>query len=108
MLCITLFDRAFISFFCVEMRVENTNASTIRVEIKQMGTPFATTIELPVDSTVRDAKIKAGISSDADVRYNGDIAPDNAILDDGDILVVQTSKYTQGYVACLLASIGYC
>lgn len=86
----------FYFVFCVEMRVENTNANTIRVEIKQMGTPFATTIELPVDSTVRDAKIKAGISSDADVRYNGDIAPDNAILDDGDILVVQTSKYTQG------------
>jgi hypothetical protein len=81
----------------LEMRVENTNATqTIRVEIKQMGTPFGTTIELPVDSTVRDAKIKAGISSDADVRYNGDIAPDNAILDDGDTLVVQASKYTQG------------
>lgn len=88
--------RGFISYYVLEMRVENTNANTIRVEIKQMGTPFGTTIELPVDSTVRDAKIKAGISSDADVRYNNEIAPDNAILDDGDILVVQTSKYTQG------------
>jgi hypothetical protein len=76
--------------------LENTATQTIRVEIKQMGTPFGTTIELPVDSTVRDAKIKAGISSDADVRYNNDIAPDNAILDDGDVLVVQASKYTQG------------
>lgn len=76
--------------------LENAATQTIRVEIKQMGTPFGTTIELPVDSTVRDAKIKAGISSDADVRYNNDIAPDNAILDDGDVLVVQASKYTQG------------
>lgn len=79
------------------MRVENNSfGNTITVEIKQMGTPFATTVELPVDSTVRDAKIKAGISSDADVRYNNEIAPDDAILDDWDVLVVQTSKYTQG------------
>lgn len=78
------------------MRAGNTSANTIRVEIKQMGTPFGTTIELPVDSTVRDAKVKAGISSDADVRYNGELAPDNALLDDGDVLVVQAQKYTQG------------
>ena len=76
--------------------LEQPATQTIRVEIKQMGTPFGTTIELPVNATVRDAKIKAGISSDADVRYNNDIAPDNALLDDGDILVVQASKYTQG------------
>ena len=79
------------------MRVENNSFSnTITVEIKQMGTPFWTTIELPAESTVRDAKIKAWLASDADVRCWNDIAPDNAILDDGDVLVVQTAKYTQG------------
>ena len=79
------------------MRIENDNSfSTIRVEVKQMGTPFWMTLELPFGSTVREAKIKAGLPSDADVRCWNQLAPDNATLDDGDILVVQSAKYTQG------------
>lgn len=77
------------------MRNVNDTFNSITIEIKQMGTPFGTKVQLPIDSTVADAKNAAGISSSADVRYNWELAPDNALLDDWDVLVVQANKYTQ-------------
>ena len=79
------------------MRVENTGYSnTIVVRIQQMWTPFETTVEVPNGATVAEIKAKAWLSSSTEVRWNWQLIPDTARPENGELLVVQTSKYTQG------------
>lgn len=79
------------------MRVENTSYSdTIVVRIQQMGTPFETTVEVPNGATVAEIKAKAWLASGTEVRWNGQLIPDTARPENWELLVVQTSKYTQG------------
>lgn len=90
---ITLFVRAFIFFFVVEMRTQET--ATINVEIQKLGEP---TIHLTLaeDSTVADALREAGLNTNSEARVAGQLAYPENLLDDGDVIVVATAKITQG------------
>lgn len=77
------------------MRTNETYSSTIRVEIQKLGEPTIQ-LELAEDSTVAQALERAWLSTNVEARVGGQLARPENLLDDGDVIVVATSKITQG------------
>jgi ABC-type Fe3+-hydroxamate transport system substrate-binding protein len=67
----------------------------ISVEIQRL---WESTIQLNLDedTTVGDALAEAGLPRNAEARIGWELATENDLLDDGDVIVVATKKNTQG------------
>jgi len=68
---------------------------TISVEIQRLW-ESTITLTLDVDTTVGDALEEANLPRNAEARIGWELATENDLLDDGDIIVVATKKNTQG------------
>lgn len=76
------------------MRQAQTNNS-IRVEIQRLW-ESTITLNLDEDTTVGDALEEAGLPRNSEARVGWELATENDILDNWDIIVVATKKNTQG------------
>lgn len=76
------------------MRQAQVN-DTISVEIQRLW-ESTITLNLPEDTTVGDALEEAHLPRNAEARIGWELATENDLLDDGDIIVVATKKNTQG------------
>lgn len=72
------------------MRTGNINVKVQRL--------WESTIDLTLapDTIIGDALVAAGLPRNSEARVNWELARENDILDDGDVIVVATKKNTQG------------
>lgn len=75
--------------------MRQANADTISVEIQRLW-ESTITLNLPEDTTVGDALEQAHLPRGIEARVGWELANENDLLDDGDIIVVATKKNTQG------------
>lgn len=75
--------------------MRQAQANTISVEIQRLW-ESTITLNLPEDTTVGDALEEAHLPRNAEARIGWELATENDLLDDGDIIVVATKKNTQG------------
>lgn len=73
----------------------NMRQSGITVRVQRLGEPEVV-LNLPEDSTIAEALTEAGLPTNTTARVDGEIARANDLLDDEDIIVVETKKINQG------------
>lgn len=75
--------------------MRRNNEDKISVEIQRL---WESTIQLNLDedTTVGDALAEAGLPRNSEARIGWELATENDLLDDGDVIVVATKKNTQG------------